>query len=196
MVRVLREGALISGSKAVSETFVIDTNEFSTLSFYNKYTVAPSTAKTFDAATGVNTATEVITSTAHGFVTGRKIALTTAGVLPTGLSAGNYWVIKVSDDTLKLASSLSNAVAGTAVNITAAGTGTATMTPAALSGCSIKLQESNDDVEYDDITSMSTTITTDGLSKWKPDVSMRYIKISFAITDGQVNISSTVCGKG
>lgn len=196
MVRVLREGALISGSKAVSESFVIDTNEFSTASFYNKYTVAPSTAKTFDGETGVNTTTEVITSTAHGFVTGRKIALTTAGVLPTGLSATNYWVIKVSDDTLKLASSLANAIAGTAVNITAAGSGTATMTPAALSGCSIKLQESNDGVEYDDISSMSTTITTDGLSKFKPDVSMRYIKIVFAITDGQVNISSTICAKG
>ena len=49
-------------------------------------------------------------------------------MLPTGLSAGtDYYVIKLSDTTCKLASSYANAVAGTAISITS-GTGSGTHT--------------------------------------------------------------------
>jgi hypothetical protein len=54
-------------------------------------------------------------------VTGLKVALSGTN-LPTGLSATNYWVIVIDADTISLASSLANAVAGTKVDITAAGT--------------------------------------------------------------------------
>lgn len=57
-----------------------------------------------------------------------RVQLTTTTTLPGGLSlATDYYVIKVSDTTCKFATSYANAVAGTAVNITDAGTGTHTI---------------------------------------------------------------------
>jgi hypothetical protein len=57
-----------------------------------------------------------------------RVQLTTTTTLPAGLSlATDYYVIKVSDTTCKFATSYANAVAGTAVNITDAGTGTHTI---------------------------------------------------------------------
>lgn len=78
----------------------------------------------------VNTGTDVITVTSNKFLyTGQAVALTTSGILPTGLSATTYYVIYVSDTTIKLATSRANADDGTAVDITAAaGGGTHTLT--------------------------------------------------------------------
>jgi len=57
-----------------------------------------------------------------------RVQLTTTTTLPAGLSlATDYYVIKVTDTTIKLATSYANAVAGTAINITDAGTGTHTI---------------------------------------------------------------------
>ena len=83
------------------------------------------TAKTFNAATAINTTTEIFTITAHGFVTGQQVVYSNGGgTAPTGLSnATNYFVIKIDANTFKLASTLPNSFAGTAINITAAGVG-------------------------------------------------------------------------
>lgn len=57
-----------------------------------------------------------------------RCQLTSSGTLPAGLSlATDYYVIKVTDTTIKFATSYANAVAGTNVNITDAGTGTHTI---------------------------------------------------------------------
>lgn len=82
------------------------------------------------ASTDVNTGTDQITVTANSeLITGRKIQLTTTGTLPTGLSlATDYYIIVVDSTHIKLASSLANAVAGTAIDITGAGSGTNTGT--------------------------------------------------------------------
>lgn len=57
-----------------------------------------------------------------------RVQLTTTTTLPGGLAAAtDYYVIKVTDTTIKLATSYANAVAGTAINITDAGTGTHTI---------------------------------------------------------------------
>lgn len=82
------------------------------------------------ASTDVNTANDQITIAANPeLVTGRKIQLTTTGALPTGLAlATDYYVIVVDSTHIKLASSLANAVAGTAIDITGAGSGTNTAT--------------------------------------------------------------------
>lgn len=57
-----------------------------------------------------------------------RVQLTTTTTLPAGLSlATDYFVIKVSDTTCRFATSYANAVAGTFVNITDAGTGTHTI---------------------------------------------------------------------
>lgn len=75
-------------------------------------------------------ASELVNCTAHGFKTGDKVRLTTtAADLPNGYAVDTtYYVIYVTDDTLKLASTDANALAGTAVTISDDGTGTHTIT--------------------------------------------------------------------
>lgn len=61
--------------------------------------------------------------------TGKAVVLTTTGTAPGGLTAGNtYYVIRLSSTTIKLATSRSNAVNGSAINITSTGTGNHTLT--------------------------------------------------------------------
>lgn len=51
------------------------------------------------------------------------------GALPTGLTAGtDYWTVRASGTTARFATSLANAIAGTTIAFTDAGTGTHTMT--------------------------------------------------------------------
>lgn len=84
---------------------------------------------TFTADAGTDICTW--TSTANipsNVLTGTKVRLTTTTTLPAGLAlATDYYVIKLSDTTFSLATSYANAVAGTAINITDAGTGTHTV---------------------------------------------------------------------
>lgn len=82
------------------------------------------------ASTDVNTGTDVITVPSNNSLyTGTAVVITTTGAVPTGLTAGNtYYVIRASATTIKLASSRANAVAGTAIDLTAQGSGTNTLT--------------------------------------------------------------------
>lgn len=84
---------------------------------------------TFTADAGTDICTW--TSTANipsNVLTGTEVRLTTTTTLPAGLAlATDYYVIKLSDTTFSLATSYANAVAGTAINITDAGTGTHTV---------------------------------------------------------------------
>lgn len=109
------------------------------IGFYRVTTVTTATAQattntlgqtdtfTADAPTDVCT----WTSTANipsNILTGTRVRLTTTTTLPGGLAtATDYYVIRVSDTTFKLATSFANAIAGTAINITDAGTGTHTV---------------------------------------------------------------------
>ena len=81
---------------------------------------------TFNAATAVNTTTEVITVGSHWFSTGDSVLYSNGGGSTVGGLVNNtiYYVIKASPTTIKLASSLSNANLGTAINLTTAGVGT------------------------------------------------------------------------
>lgn len=83
---------------------------------------------TYDATSGgVTTGTDTIVhSGTVDIKTGAKltIAVVSTGTLPTGITAATtYWAIRVSATSIKLATSLANALAGTPVDITAAGTG-------------------------------------------------------------------------
>lgn len=118
------------------------------------------TAKTFSGATAPNTATEVITITAHGFVTGQKVIYSNGGGTSiTGLTSGtNYYVIKLTNNTLKLATTLANAIAGTAVNLTGAGVGASHSLTA--SGFTATLSTSNPTTEvYKLVVDSTLTIT-------------------------------------
>lgn len=81
------------------------------------------------ATTDVNTGTDVITlSSTASYPTGTPITFTSSGVVPTGLSLNVvYYVINVTGTTIKVATSAANATAGTAVDITAVGSGTHTI---------------------------------------------------------------------
>jgi hypothetical protein len=74
----------------------------------------------FDGDTAVDDAGDTITYVAHGFVTGDLVTYTDGGnTAITNLTDGaQYYIIKSTDDVVKLASSSANAAAGTAINIT------------------------------------------------------------------------------
>ena len=75
---------------------------------------------TFAANSVINTSTEVFTISNHNLSTGDGWIYNNAGNSNIGgLTSGTtYYVIKVNDNTFKLATTLANAEAGTAVNIT------------------------------------------------------------------------------
>lgn len=83
---------------------------------------------TFDGASAVDPSTDQITVTSNNWMyTGQAVALTGSS-LPTGLSATTYYLIRISATVIKLATSVANANEGTAVDITADGSGTCTLT--------------------------------------------------------------------
>lgn len=80
------------------------------------------TVKNFTfATTDVNTGTDTITVTAHGFASGEKVRFTSTGTLPAPLSANtDYWISSATANTFKLATILN----GTAIDLTSTGAGT------------------------------------------------------------------------
>jgi hypothetical protein len=137
-------------------------------------------------ASAINATTNVFTKTAHGLTTGLKVQATTSSALPTGLSlATDYFVIALTADTFQLATNLANAQAGTAIDISDAGTGTQTFTPVALAGCSVKTQKSMDGTNWTDAES-AVNITADG-STWFAVTAptYKYTRLYFAITAGR-----------
>ena len=75
---------------------------------------------TFDATDSdvVSIANNTLTFNNHRFVTGQKVTYNDGGGTAIGgLSDGSYFIIKQDQNTIKLASSASNATAGTAINL-------------------------------------------------------------------------------
>lgn len=71
----------------------------------------------------------------HGFVTGSSVVYTASTTAIGGLTSTNtYYVIRINKDWFKLASSLANAQAGTAIDLTTKGVGTHTLTTTAITG--------------------------------------------------------------
>jgi len=90
----------------------------------------PSDSTATSTHTFTGAADDLLTAANHGLTTGQTIVFsTTAADLPDPLVVGTtYYVIGVSVDTYKVATSLADAIAGTAVNIADAGSGTHTAT--------------------------------------------------------------------
>ncbi len=151
----------------------------------------------------VNTTADTITVAAHGMATGAKIALTSAGTLPTGVTATTYWMIVVDANTMQFASSLANAAAGTAIDLTTPGFGTHTLTPALLvtTGAVAKLQVSNDGTNFIDVTSATVTITAAGSAgPWIFGVQStgqrfrsKVVRLLFTPTTGTVALTTITC---
>lgn len=157
------------------------------------------TTKTFG-DTGVNTTTDVITTAANGYYLGLKVRFTTTGTLPSGISlATDYFIIPVSATTFKIATSLANAQAGTAVDITsqssAAAVNTITATP--LAGATIKLQQANSSSGPWLDLGTATTITGSMdvyLEKDRP--TSHYVRAVLTLTAGSLATTLQVLGKG
>jgi hypothetical protein len=86
------------------------------------------TVKTF-AATNVDTRNDVLSIPNHGHKTGSKVKYTAASAVGGLTSGSTYFTIALNSNSLKLATSLPNALAGTAVDLTSTGSGTQTLTP-------------------------------------------------------------------
>ena len=99
-------------------------------------TIAAPAAKTFDGASAVDPATDQITVTGHKMESGDEVTLASSNTIPTGLAAGTYYVIVVNANTIKLATGAELAREGTAVDITADGSGNSTLTGVAATGTS------------------------------------------------------------
>ena len=95
-------------------------NTFKTLDGIASFTV------TFDATDSdvVSISGDTLTFNNHRFVTGQKVTYNDGGGTAIGgLSDGSYFIIKIDQNTIKLASSASNAAAGTAINLTSGAAG-------------------------------------------------------------------------
>ena len=76
--------------------------------------------------TGVDTGADTLTAVTHGRLTSDgPVKIETTGTAPGGLTTTNeYWIIKVDDNTFKLAASFLDSRNNIAIDITSAGTGT------------------------------------------------------------------------
>lgn len=193
MNRVLNIDSQTSEFAAPTNYTGVDLNEAKGYGISQQVTVTTPAAKTFTAVA----ATDLCTAASHGFKTGLKVRGTTTTTLPAGLALStDYFVIVVSANTFKLASSLANAQAGTAIDITDAGTGTHTLTPTAIAGGSVKLQASFDDITYFDLgVSNNITATADFFYE-KIDPMFRYVRAAYTLTAGQISVVQKTCVKG
>ncbi len=86
-------------------------------------------AKAFASSTDIALATGIITETAHGYLTTDVVQVSTSNALPAGIAAStDYYIIKLTDDTYQLATTLANASAGVPLRPTTTGTGNQTVT--------------------------------------------------------------------
>lgn len=99
----------------------------------------------------VDVGADTITITDHDFYTGLEVQFSSSGSLPTGITGStNYYIIYVDANTVQIASSFANAIAGTQIDITGAGSGTHT----------IEIEDSN--IKFTAKNVGATTDITDG----------------------------------
>lgn len=101
------------------------------LAFYRVTTVTTTTAQstvvsnTFTASSSSG----LLLTYANDWSAYQKVQFTTSGTLPTGLAlATDYWLVRVSATTCRVATSYANALAGTVIAYTDGGSGTHTLT--------------------------------------------------------------------
>lgn len=129
----------------------------------------------------VNIADNLISIPSHSFPLGFKIQLTT-----------DYFVIPVDANTIQLATTLAEALAGTAIVLVDQGSDEAvnTATGVALAGASVTFRKSNDGTNWIDVQT-ATTITVDGsVMIEQANVSYRYFKAVKALTSGVVDLQA------
>ena len=121
-------------------TYGDTTSNFKILDDISSYTL------TFDgsSASVVSVTDDTITQNSHRFITGQRVTYATTGSVIGNLPAGVYYIIKNDQNTIKLATSLSNANNNVAVNFTALGTGTTHTLNVAFDGINTKFKATYD----------------------------------------------------
>lgn len=152
------------------------------------------TTKTFTNA-DVNTGTDTITITAHGYQTGCIVNITSAGTLPTfatnpvtspSLDGIPHWyVIRVDANTVKLATNLANALASTASDITASGSGTTTVTP------ELETRFSNNEYS-DNVTPDGLFLEPTGTSRVRPIDPASFPALTGDVTTVEGSVETTI----
>ena len=99
-------------------------------------------AKAAQTGTATSAAADTVTITNHGFITGDKVISTTLAGFPTNTASTPRYVIKIDENTIKLASNLGNAINGTALDLTTASNTTIT-------GIGLTLSRSDEDSKVD-----------------------------------------------
>ncbi len=142
-------------------------------------------------------AANAVSITSHGMATGLKGQLTSTGTLPAGLAlATDYYIIVVDANTVQFATSLADAVAGTAVDITDEGSGVHTFTSTSLAGVIVKLQASNDGTNYEDLSGSTVTISAAGTKIWNhPEPFYRYVKVVHTPAAGAIGLTVVLNAK-
>jgi hypothetical protein len=118
-----------------------ENNSFKILDDISSYTL------TFDGSTGsvVSVANDTITQTYHRFITGQRVTYSTTGTAIGGLTSGTaYYIIKNDQNTIKLATTQSNALNNVAIDFTTLGTGTTHTLNVAFDGINTKFKATYD----------------------------------------------------
>jgi len=175
----------------------------------NNYSISASTAgfAVSQMNNGVDGAFSVssdkISKADHGLTTGVSVLLsTTAGTPPGGLSADTtYYAIKLNDNIFQLATSSTNALAGTDIDITGVtGSGTVVLTPPALDigSAGYKWQGSNDNTNWSDVTTSISSITyaASGNTLWDVgEYNFKYLRMVYTAPDwGALDLDVTLNG--
>lgn len=154
------------------------------------------------ADTDVTPANDTIDITSHGFLDGTLVTLTTSGTLPTGLATStDYYVIVVDADTIKLASSQANALAGTPIDITGAGSGSSTVVVTTTLAGSVKIQVNNEEegrtANWVDLPSSSTNFSAAGNILFNYDnACYRSMRVYVTVTSGTIACDLRFNAKG
>ena len=124
-------------TEAGSSTFLSTVSNDKYVSFYSA---------TF-ATSDVNTSNETFTESSHKYQTGDAVQISSTDTIPSGLAASTtYYVINASSSTIKLATTLTLAKAGTAINLGSTGAGTHTIQTVVTDSMKCSVLQANDKV--------------------------------------------------
>lgn len=197
-MRVLNEKIVDAATVSASQTSaVLHLDHLCLADVTASITSANPSNLTFTAA-----ASDVLTLASNSYVTGMKCTATTTVTLPAGLAVlTDYYYIRLSATTGKLATSQANALAGTAIDITDAGTGVHTLVPTTTLAGSVKLQKNNEPESADgiwfDITSSSQSFSGATTLNWAlVDAGYRALRAVVTVTSGTITASVRANAKG
>lgn len=127
---ILNVGAVMVGAAGAPwQAKLVDLQGYYRMATTNVTGVASRVLINSNTVTASSSSGLLLTAATNDFNTYSKVRFTTTTTLPTGLAlATDYWTVRVSATTCRVATSLANAIAGTVIAFTDAGTGTHTMT--------------------------------------------------------------------